>query len=107
MGIRNENAPNWKGGKTSEIRKLRASLEYELWRESVFIRDNYTCQKTSQKGGRLVAHHINNFADFPELRTSIQNGITLSEKVHKEFHKKYGVKNNTKEQLEEFLSKRI
>jgi hypothetical protein len=46
----------------------------------------------------------NNFAEFPELRTSIENGITLSEKAHKEFHKKYGFRNNTKEQLQEFLT---
>ena len=46
---------------------------------------------------------INNFADFPELRLAIDNGITLSEKAHKDFHNIYGNKNNTKEQLEEFL----
>ena len=32
------------------------------------------------------------------------NGITLSKKAHKEFHAKYGKTNNTKEQLQEFLS---
>ena len=31
------------------------------------------------------------------------NGITLSEKTHKEFHKKYCKKNNTREQLDEFI----
>jgi len=51
----------------------------------------------------LRAHHINNFAEFSELRFAIDNGITLSEKAHIEFHKKYGFKNNTKEQLYEFI----
>jgi len=37
-------------------------------------------------------------------RTSIDNGITLSKEVHKEFHKRYGIKNNTREQLEEFIN---
>ena len=95
--------PNWKGGRTPENQIIRTSLEYYLWRKSVFIRDNFTCQKYGIKGGELVAHHINNFNDFPELRMAIDNGITLSKKAHIEFHKIYGKKNNTREQLEEFL----
>jgi hypothetical protein len=94
----------WKGGITSEIMKIRRSPEMRLWRKSCLERDNFTCQKTGVSGGELHAHHINNFADFPELRFSIDNGIILSKKSHKEFHKKYGCKNNTKEQLIEFLT---
>ena len=98
-----EKSGNWKGGITPENVKIRQSIEYHLWRKVVFVRDNFICQKYGIKGGKLVAHHINNFADFPELRFAIDNGITFSEKAHKEFHKKYGIKNNTEEQLEEFL----
>lgn len=93
----------WKGGITPEIRKIRNSKETALWRKACFERDNFTCQATGQLGGRLAVHHINNFADFPELRTSIENGITLSDKSHREFHKEYGRRNNTLEQLQEFL----
>lgn len=93
----------WKGGITPESRRIRSSTELKLWRESVFTRDNWTCQKYGIRGEKLHAHHIHNFADYPELRTSIENGITLSEKAHKEFHKKYGNKKITREQLEEFL----
>ncbi len=77
----------------------------KLWRKVIFERDNFTCQKTGIKGGKLHPHHINNFADFSELRTSIENEITLSQKSHKEFHKIYGNKNNTRSQLKEFLNK--
>lgn len=66
-------------------------------------RDNFTCQKCKIQGGKLEIHHINNFADFEELRTAISNGITFCKNCHKEFHKKYGIKNNTKEQLYEIL----
>ena len=33
-----------------------------------------------------------------------KNGITLSEKSHKDFHILYGKKNNTEDQIKEFLS---
>jgi len=104
---RGKNNSLWKGGKMKdypESEQIRKSLEYKLWRKAVFERDNFTCQKTGISGGVLNAHHINNFADFPELRLAIDNGITLLEKAHIDFHKIYGKNNNTKEQLDEFLN---
>ena len=94
----------WRGGITPENHKIRTSIEFRLWREAVFSRDNWTCQKIKIKGGKIHAHHIQNFAQFPELRFAIDNGITLSEKAHIEFHQLYGKKNNTKKQFEEFIS---
>ena len=100
---RGEKSPRWKGGITPENEKIRKSIEYRLWREAVFLRDNWTCQKTKVKGGILHPHHIRNFASYPKLRLEVSNGITLSEKSHRAFHKKYGVKNTTIKQLNEFL----
>jgi hypothetical protein len=102
---RGEKNWNWQGGITSKNQKIKDSIEFRLWRESVFVRDNWTCQKTGIRGGKIHSHHILNFAQCPELRTSIENGITFSKKAHEEFHKKYGTKNNTREQLNEFLRK--
>ena len=99
-----EKGSNWQGGIEPENKRIRKSIEFRLWRESVFARDNWTCQKYGVKGGKLHPHHILNFADFPELRFAIDNGITLSDKAQKEFHKIYGRKNNNKEQLDEFLT---
>ena len=99
-----EKAYQWKGGISTINEKLRHNFEFRLWRKSCLERDNFTCQKYGMRGGKLHAHHINNFSDFPELRLAIDNGITLSEKAHQEFHKKYGFKNNTREQLNEFLN---
>lgn len=92
-------------GKLNELQ--RKWQQYKLWRKSCFERDNYTCQKTGISGGRLVVHHINNFAERDDLRFAIDNGITLLEQIHRKFHKLYGRKNNTKEQIEYFLNSEI
>lgn len=89
-------------GITPESLRIRHSLEVKLRRRSVFERDNFTCQKCKYCGGRLNAHHINNFSEFPELRTSIENGITLCKDCHQEFHNMYWRRNNTKEQFYKF-----
>lgn len=100
---------NWQGGKTSENHRIRGSIEIRLWRESVFARDNWACQKCENRNGKgkaiiLHSHHIKNFAEIKELQTSIENGITLCKKCHKQFHKIYGYTNNNESQLKEFLS---
>jgi hypothetical protein len=94
----------WKGGISPLHEKIRGSLETKMWKRACFERDNYTCAKYGVRTGGLVVHHIHNFADFPELRFAIDNGITLSVKAHKEFHKIYGSHFNNKAQLEEFLN---
>lgn len=93
----------WKGGITPKNIRIRMSTKHKEWSKLVMIRDNFTCQKYKTKGGNLVAHHIVNFSSNPKFRFKIDNGITLSQKAHIEFHKIYGNKNNTREQLIEFL----
>ena len=103
LNQRGENCHLWKGGITPANHKIRTSLEYKLWRGAVFERDCFTCQKCNQLGGILRAHHINNFAGNKNLRLAIDNGITLCNECHEEFHRRYGIKNNTLEQLQEFI----
>lgn len=74
----------WKGGITSMNEKIRKSLKYRLWRESVFKRDNYQCIWGGKNHGyNLNADHIKSFALFPELRFDLSNGRTLCEDCHK------------------------
>lgn len=79
--------PNWKGGITPLIQKIRRSYAYSLWRSSVFARDYRVCQIcfkiTNQK---LVAHHLKSFSEFPELRFATDNGMTLHRGCHNKIH---------------------
>lgn len=80
---RGERGSNWQGGITASTENLRHTVEYRVWREAVFARDNYICQECGQRGGRLHPHHIKSFAKYPELRFDINNGITLCGEGHK------------------------
>lgn len=87
-GISGSKHYNWKGGVTPEEKMVRKSLEYKTWRRSVFERDKYACQHCGDnKGGNLQAHHLKGFAEFPELRFDLDNGLTLCEDCHTELHR--------------------
>ena len=85
--MKNENSPFWKGGITKQNKLDRTRAEYREWRESVFVRDNYTCQKCGKKNGNgyrvyLQAHHKEKWSDNKEKRFDIDNGITLCKDCH-------------------------
>ena len=84
---RGKKSYNWKGGQAIN-KVIRASLEYRLWREAVFKRDNWTCKwcRVRSRAGKIVilnADHIKQFAYFPKLRFAIDNGRTLCIDCHK------------------------
>jgi hypothetical protein len=82
----------------------RHTPENRAWTKVIYEKDNYICQKCSQVGGKLNAHHVYNYSTNEELRYDDNNGITLCKKCHIKFHKKYGYKNNSQEQLDKFLN---
>lgn len=91
---RGENANNWKGGKVSEYSRVRAKIEWKIWREKVFIRDDFTCQKCGLGGVELHPHHLIQVKDLignnENMIYEVNNGMTLCKKCHKEVHRKRG-----------------
>lgn len=94
--------PAWKGGKTPLLVKIRNSREMTEWKNSIFERDQYTCQECGAKNGEgrriiLNAEHIKPFSviiDEYEIDTfekalechelwDIKNGKTLCIDCHK------------------------
>lgn len=89
------------------IQELRNSSEYKEWRLKVWTRDNFTCQFCGRKRSNTLminAHHLNSFNTNKELRYDVDNGVTLCEDCHFDFHKKYGQHFLTKEMYEEYTT---
>lgn len=95
--------PNWKGGVSSVNVLIRQSAAYREWKQSVLLRDDFTCQECGLVNGQWIkaekkkvlvhADHIKQFAEYPELRLELSNGRTLCVDCHKKtdtfgFHKK-------------------
>jgi hypothetical protein len=78
-----ENSNTWKGGISDPLRRIRSSKKFKVWRESVFKRDDHTCQDCGNKNIDIHPHHIKPFILFPELRFELSNGITLCPLCHK------------------------
>lgn len=89
--------PNWKGGITPAVMKVRNSKKMKKWRKQVFERDNYICVLCKKRGGKLHADHIVPFSFIwnknkiktyedaiktPELWNK-NNGRTLCVECHK------------------------
>jgi 5-methylcytosine-specific restriction endonuclease McrA len=76
---------------------IRKSSQYKVWREFVFKRDDFTCQLCTERGGKLNADHIKQFAlillenDVKTFEDALNcaalwdttNGRTLCEACHK------------------------
>jgi len=70
-------------GRKIKNKNRHHALGYETWRNAVFSRDNWTCIWCKKRGGRLQAHHIKSWVNYPELRYILDNGVILCIKCHK------------------------
>lgn len=53
------------------------------WKYNVYKRDGFKCKINNKDcSGRIEAHHILGWKDYPELRCEINNGITLCHAHH-------------------------
>ena len=97
--------PCWNPKLTHKYRiDRRLMIENNEWRKAVFERDQYTCCKCGHPSSCLNAHHLYGYADNPDKRVDVDNGRSLCLSCHKEFHKKYGRKRNTRAQYEEWIA---
>lgn len=78
----------WKGGTKVLKHGDRGTPEYRVWRQQVFQGDEYSCQmcREYKGGGNLEAHHIKPYADYPDQRFVVDNGVTLCKPHHREVH---------------------
>ena len=83
----------WKGGKTSENKKIRSSVAFKGWRESVFNRDNYSCVLCDDNKD-LHPHHIIHLANDKSKALDVSNGATLCSTCHSVIHNRIIGKGN-------------
>ena len=97
-----ENSPQYRHDLTDEDRQDRRLLPgYDKWQFSVKEQGNFICDICGYDK-TLVSHHLDGYNWCKEKRTDVSNGVCLCTKCHKEFHRRYGQGNNTKEQYIEF-----
>lgn len=84
------------GNGKSKGQKGRGKSKYKRWRKSVLHRDKYTCQICEIHGGVLIAHHIKPWAEYPDFRHDIDNGLAVCPKCHDNLH---GVKHIPKRRV--------
>lgn len=105
--LRGSEAPTWKPELTEEHRKRtqRRPVEISVWYRRVLAKDSFTCIISGQVGGKLSAHHLFNYADFPQYSFRVGNGVSLTREIHEDFHFRYGRGRNTPDQLKEYAEK--
>ena len=99
-----ENNPSWNPNKTDEDRlKGRKYKEYTEFIKQALKKDKYTCQITGENSSSLNVHHLNGYSWDIENRLNLDNVITITEDIHREFHKMFGYNGAKKEDFVEFV----
>lgn len=101
-------ARGYRGG---QDRRWRENTKYRNWRKFVVTRFNNKCaisgRSISVDGGYLVAHHLISAHNCQQLVFEPENGILLASEFHTEFHKRFGYRNNTVEEFQNYLEDKM
>lgn len=81
---RGSNNYRWISDRSQLAKKQeRNDPAYQEWRKSVWLRDNFACKIGNPDcKGRIEAHHILSWGEYPDLRYDLNNGITLCHAHH-------------------------
>jgi hypothetical protein len=96
----------------------KSTTEYKQWTVDCLKKNKYTCVVSGQVGGNLNVHHIiplrklielygitkENYSQYLDKLFDINNGVVLTELLHRELHKTYG-NDATLDNLIEFKAK--
>jgi 5-methylcytosine-specific restriction endonuclease McrA len=100
-GLRGSKNGSWRGGVSPVRHRIRNSSRYRQWRNTIFRRDDYTCQNCGNRGFQIEPHHELSFSYLLEMLRQmmpadqlfaaaisspmlfdITNGITLCRECH-------------------------
>lgn len=84
---------------------IRKQSENFNWKKDCLHRDSYTCSISGTHGGNLNIHHLvsmsdilknnaitkENYINYSDKLFDINNGVTMSEEIHQDFHTEYGM----------------
>ncbi len=66
-----------------DLQDRHKNSAYKDWRINVYKRDNFKCRiDNGGCSGRIEAHHIFSWHDYPEYRYETNNGVTLCHAHH-------------------------
>ena len=98
--------PNFNQDITEQQRKIGRNFSTKglyKWKMNIKKRFNFICQVCQTFSGKNShAHHLYSYSRYPDLRLDPKNGTCLCANCHRDFHKKFGIKNNTPKQMLQF-----
>lgn len=97
--------PRWRGIYEEERNRMFNGTKYQSWKRRVKNRDKHACVCCLKKDVVFDIHHKDSYSWCKERRFDDTNGVTLCKDCHIKFHSRYGQKNNTEVQFEEFYSR--
>lgn len=97
-----------RGPRGGKDRRWRENASYRNWKKNVSFRFGDKCsislQLCSAEEKPLVVHHLISAHNCPQLVFEPLNGIVITAELHQDFHKKFGYRNNTVEQFQQYLN---